>query len=246
MPGRFFLGRPVAGISDPPRMNIAPGQEVIVLTARGAQSMRWGMIPVGRVNARGRPVMETIVNARSETVFDKSAFADVKRAVVPVDGWYEWTGEKKRKQPWRISRKDGKLLYHRIEVGQNRISVLDTKSGNPIYDFLVDRSGAWWILGRKNVWIYAPYRVETGVKVIDSINHEKGAIWEMRVLRNVVHILSAKAGMSQLWNWELEQPSEVVPLLETPLSMFAKHFFYDDTSLIFAGREGIIYDVTIG
>ena len=111
MPGRFVLGRPVAGISDPPRMNIAPGQEVIVLTAQGAQSMRWGMIPVGRVNARGRPVMETIVNARSETVFDKSAFADVKRAVVPVDGWYEWTGEKKRKQPWRISRKDGKLLY---------------------------------------------------------------------------------------------------------------------------------------
>ncbi len=111
MPGRFFLTRPVAGISDPPRMNIAPGQEVITLTADRAQHMRWGLIPVGRVNARGRPVMETIVNARSETVFDKSAFADVKRAVVPVDGWYEWTGEKRRKQPWRITRKDGELLY---------------------------------------------------------------------------------------------------------------------------------------
>ncbi len=111
MPGRFFLTRPVAGISDPPRMNIAPGQEVITLTADGAQHMRWGLIPVGRVNARDRPVMETIVNARSETVFDKSAFADVKRAVVPVDGWYEWTGEKRRKQPWRITRKDGGLLY---------------------------------------------------------------------------------------------------------------------------------------
>ncbi len=111
MPGRFFLTRPVAGISDPPRMNIAPGQEVITLTADGAQHMRWGLIPVGRVNARGRPVMETIVNARSETVFDKSAFADVRRAVVPVDGWYEWTGEKRRKQPWRITRKDGGLLY---------------------------------------------------------------------------------------------------------------------------------------
>ena len=42
--------------------------------------MRWGMIPVGRVNARGRPVMETIVNARSETVFEKSAFQGVGRA----------------------------------------------------------------------------------------------------------------------------------------------------------------------
>ena len=111
MPGRFFLEREVAGMTDPPRMNIAPGQEVITLTRDGPRHMRWGMIPVGRVNARGRPVMETIVNARSETVFDKSAFADVKRAVVPVDGWYEWTGEKRRKQPWRISRKDGRLLY---------------------------------------------------------------------------------------------------------------------------------------
>lgn len=73
--------------------------------------MRWGMIPVGRVNARGRPVMETIVNARSETVFDKSAFVDVQRAVVPASGWYEWTGKQRRKQPWRIMRKDGALLY---------------------------------------------------------------------------------------------------------------------------------------
>lgn len=111
MPGRFFLERPIAGMDDPPRRNIAPGQEVITITGRGPRHMRWGMIPVGRVNARGRPVMETIVNARSETVFDKSAFADVGRAVVPADGWYEWTGETRRKQPWRITRKDGGLLY---------------------------------------------------------------------------------------------------------------------------------------
>ena len=111
MPGRFFLLDGVGGLVDPPRLNIATGQEVITLTAEGARHMRWGMIPVGRVNARGRPVMETIINARSETVFDKSAFADVKRAIVPASGWYEWTGEKRHKQPWRITRKDGGLLY---------------------------------------------------------------------------------------------------------------------------------------
>ncbi len=113
MPGRLFLGRdPGLGLDpDPPRWNIAPGQEVQVLTAEGAQKMRWGMIPVGRVNARGRPVMETIINARSETVFDKSAYAGVHRAVVPADGWYEWTGEKRRKTAWRITRGDGELLW---------------------------------------------------------------------------------------------------------------------------------------
>ncbi len=72
--------------------------------------MRWGIIPVGRVNARGRPVLETIINARSETVFDKSAFDGVGRAIVPVEGWYEWTGEKRRKTAWRIRPKNAAFL----------------------------------------------------------------------------------------------------------------------------------------
>lgn len=104
------------GISDwpgdePPRRNIAPGQDVLAYAGGALRRMRWGMIPVGRVNARGRPVMETIVNARSETVFDKSAYSGVCRAVVPADGWYEWTGEKRRKQPWRLQARDGSLLF---------------------------------------------------------------------------------------------------------------------------------------
>lgn len=122
MPGRVFLTTPpdviasCLGVSpdpiadEPPRRNIAPGQEIIVLTAEGLTRMRWGMIPVGRVNARGRPVMETIVNARSETVFGKSAFDGVGRAVVPVDGWYEWTGKTRRKTAWRVRAADGGLL----------------------------------------------------------------------------------------------------------------------------------------
>ena len=114
MPGRLFLQRDpgLSGVPAPePRSNIKPGEMIWTLTAHGPRAMRWGMIPVGRVNARGRPVMETIINARSETVFDKSAFAGVQRAAVPVDGWYEWTGEKRKKSAWRIVRKDGALLW---------------------------------------------------------------------------------------------------------------------------------------
>ena len=122
MPGRFFLTDPMGGLgtalgvdtgpvgNDPARHNIAPGQEIIVYD--GALShMRWGIVPVGRVNARGRPVMEQIINARSETVFDKTAFDGVGRAVIPVNGWYEWTGEKRRKTAWRIAPKGGGFLY---------------------------------------------------------------------------------------------------------------------------------------
>lgn len=112
MPGRLFLERDTGiGLPDAPRRNIAPGQEIGVLTPDGPRRMRWGLIPVGRVNARGRPVMDTIVNARFETVFDKSAFAGVKRAAVPVDGWYEWTGQARKKTAWRIHRRDGALIW---------------------------------------------------------------------------------------------------------------------------------------
>lgn len=122
MPGRLFLTSSVHDIAaalgidadldpDPPRRNIAPGEQVIALTAHGLTKMRWGIIPVGRKNARGRPVMETIINARSETVFDKTAFEGVGRAIIPVNGWYEWTGAARRKTAWEITAKDGDFLY---------------------------------------------------------------------------------------------------------------------------------------
>lgn len=116
MPGRLFLTRDLrADWPDAPtvtpRRNIAPGQDVLTLTPQGFEHVRWGIIPVGRVNARGRPVLETIINARSETVFDKSAFQGVGRAVVPVDGWYEWTGKTRRKTPWAITRTDRQPIY---------------------------------------------------------------------------------------------------------------------------------------
>ncbi len=123
MPGRLFLERPLDAVAgelgvscgltgEPPRRNISPGEQIVVLDSAGQfQRMRWGIIPVGRVNARGRPVMETIINARSETLFDKSAFEGVGRAVVPADGWYEWTGKTRKKQAWRIRPKSGAPLF---------------------------------------------------------------------------------------------------------------------------------------
>ena len=73
MPGRLFLTIPPAEVAaflsadpaaardEPPRRNIAPSEDILVcLPDRRLTRMRWGMIPVGRVNARGRPVLETI------------------------------------------------------------------------------------------------------------------------------------------------------------------------------------------
>jgi len=116
LPGRLYLIHGAEALAETfgsapealaPRRNIAPGETLPVLTSTGWQDMRWGIIPVGRKNARGRPVMETIVNARSETVFGKSAFEGTRRGVVPASGWYEWTGEKRRKTQWDLSLSSG-------------------------------------------------------------------------------------------------------------------------------------------
>lgn len=121
MPGRLFLTAtateiaaliPFAGVVPAlaPRLNIAPGEEVLAIAPEGAALARWGLVPVGRINARGRPVMETIVNVRSESLFSKTAFCGTARAVVPASGWFEWTGRPRHKQAWRITAADGGLL----------------------------------------------------------------------------------------------------------------------------------------
>lgn len=33
------------------------------------------------------------------------------RVVIPCGGWYEWTGEKGKKQPWYITRKVNKPIF---------------------------------------------------------------------------------------------------------------------------------------
>jgi putative SOS response-associated peptidase YedK len=71
------------------------------------------------------------INARLDKLGNRywSRLLKHGRAVVPADGWYEWTGEKGHKQAWHIHRKDGAPLFmlalanfgpfttHRAEAG---------------------------------------------------------------------------------------------------------------------------------
>ena len=122
MPGRLFLttseediaARLGATLSAPGvaarGADISPGEEILALDQGGMlRPMRWGMILSGRGTKR-RPIMETVINARSETVFKKAAFSGVSRALVPADGWYEWTGATRKKTRWRFSSTEGGVL----------------------------------------------------------------------------------------------------------------------------------------
>ncbi len=91
------------------RFNIAPTQEAPVVRAareggaREIAMLRWGLVPSWARDPSGATRM---INARSETVREKPAFRQAfrsRRCAVPASGFYEWTGEAKRRVPHAIT-----------------------------------------------------------------------------------------------------------------------------------------------
>lgn len=99
---RFRLPPVVPGFR--PRYNIAPTQEQLTLSVgrEGSAELayrRWGLIPSW---AKDISVGSRMINARSESLADRPAFADSfrrRRCLVIADGYFEWTGTGKSKVP---------------------------------------------------------------------------------------------------------------------------------------------------
>jgi putative SOS response-associated peptidase YedK len=104
----------------PPSWNVAPTDPVRIVVERAAKGSdevtrsmrlaRWGLVPSW---AKDPTMGARMINARSETLLDKPAFAKpfaARRCLVLADGYYEWrklslpaTGSKKvPKQPYWI------------------------------------------------------------------------------------------------------------------------------------------------
>lgn len=129
-----------------PTYNAAPTDPVPAVVARlDAESgtvvrklvtPRWGLVPSWSKSPAGAARM---INARSETVATKPAFAKAfatRRCLIPADGFYEWetvpdAAGKPRKQPWFIRPADDSPM---VMAG--------------IYEFWKDRS-----LGADAVWL---------------------------------------------------------------------------------------------
>jgi putative SOS response-associated peptidase YedK len=59
------------------------------------------------------PIGAPLFNARSETVAEKPAFREAiraRRCLLPANGFYEWQGDGRRRQPFYIHRADDTLL----------------------------------------------------------------------------------------------------------------------------------------
>ncbi|WP_237571721.1 SOS response-associated peptidase [Mycolicibacterium lacusdiani] len=86
-------------------------------STRRVRLMRWGLVPAWTKAADGgTPDTKgpLLINARSEKITSSPAFrssAKGKRCLVPMDGWYEWRGEKGSKTPFFMYAGDGEPLF---------------------------------------------------------------------------------------------------------------------------------------
>jgi putative SOS response-associated peptidase YedK len=97
----------------PRRYNIAPTDDVLAVRndAEGEiEPLRWGLVPPW---ARDLSAGRKLINARAETLAEKPAFRDAlqhRRCVIFADGFYEWTGAKGRRLPYRFTRDGGAVF----------------------------------------------------------------------------------------------------------------------------------------
>jgi len=90
----------------PRRFNIAPTQNVLAARDRdGGEivALRWGLVPAW---AEDPAIGQRLINARVETLAEKPAFREAlasRRCVIFADGFFEWTGAKGRRQPYRFT-----------------------------------------------------------------------------------------------------------------------------------------------
>jgi putative SOS response-associated peptidase YedK len=102
-----------------PNHNVAPTHDVYAVMSDGGvrrvEAFHWGLVPHW---AKDPKVGSRMINARAETLAEKSAFKSAftkRRVLVPADGFYEWKrppagAPKKNKQPYFIHRADGEPL----------------------------------------------------------------------------------------------------------------------------------------
>jgi putative SOS response-associated peptidase YedK len=125
MCGRFTLTRSAAEIAEhfglaaapalTPRFNVAPTQRVLAVRApapgaREAVALHWGLVPFWASHARDAA---RHINARVETLTERPAFreaAERRRCLVPADGFYEWRGARREREPFYVALAQGELF----------------------------------------------------------------------------------------------------------------------------------------
>lgn len=125
-----------------PNYNISPSENVIAMISTKDQyrvgPLKWGFIPSFAKDIKSNFKM---INARAETLLNKTAFKDAikfKRCVIFADSFYEWKTLNGKKIPMRIQLKDQTIfafagLWSTYKDNQNIIhsaTIITTQSND--------------------------------------------------------------------------------------------------------------------
>lgn len=95
------------------RFNIAPSQQIAVITNERPHELawhHWGLIPSW---AREKRIGNRMINARSETAAEKPSFRAAfrsRRCLIPASGFFEWRRRGKAKQPVYVTLRERPLF----------------------------------------------------------------------------------------------------------------------------------------
>jgi putative SOS response-associated peptidase YedK len=146
------------------RFNIAPGQTITVVMrdpVRVLDGFRWGLIPAW---ARDPRAGNRLINARAETLAHKPAFQQAllhRRCLIPADGFFEWTGEARKRQPMYIRMRNRSLFAfaglweegQEFPSGPRRTCVIVTVEPNQIMRPLHNRMPSILSSEHENLWL---------------------------------------------------------------------------------------------
>ncbi len=145
----LVVGRAPEGADDP---QAQPRRELLPAT--------WGLVPSW---AKDRSIGNRMINARSETVAEKPAYRRAfarRRAVVPVDGYYEWyagQGPKGPKQPFYITAR-----------GDGPAAARDVLGLAGLYEF--------WRASESDPWLVTFTILTTSAEGDDGILHDRAPL----------------------------------------------------------------------
>lgn len=108
------LQLPPIDIPARPRFNVPPGIPVWLMhrLADGKERIdpvNWGY-RAAWAREKGLPLAINATIEKASSPYWRSLWRK-GRAIVPADGWFEWTGEKGHKQPWHIHLKSGRPMF---------------------------------------------------------------------------------------------------------------------------------------
>jgi putative SOS response-associated peptidase YedK len=172
------------------RFNVAPGDDVLAVTAdregspRG-ELLRWGLVP----SWAERPELGLkMINARAETAAQRPAFRrayERYRCLILADGFYEWQRiPGAHKQPFHISSADQPLfafaglwsIWHAPDGGTLRSCAILTTAANAAVAPLHDRMPVILPAGAESAWIEPATRVAELAELLVPLEPSRTAL----------------------------------------------------------------------